>query len=768
MADLLTTATIRLVDQLTGPLKGVASRVQATAAQLGKIPGALQNAVMAPHMLGTGLLGGFLVHKEYEYDKLKTRFRAITELSDEEMGKLQNQMNAVGVKTAISRQELLEGALAWKEAGGSLEDYTRSLENYAKVARITHTSVKDVALESRGLMLAFGEDVSNPEQVKKMEEFFLVASKNIKGGAHALIEAMKNAAPIAAKLHITKEELAALISVGVAEGFQPGEIGRGLKTVPMRLMAPSKDALAQMRAANIDMVKLYGLDLEKTRDTSPLERALAGSGLKITEAAKNVLTRQLTKADFTQGLGPVQDKLTQDLATALGVPKGDARNRAIIAKAVDNHFKRTSKGLSLEELFKAQDLSLAELTPIFGKEHAAKIIATLRQKGLFDKIREQILKESPGAIDRKAEIALQGFSFQLDRLGVALTTLLGTVAGSGVTKDLASFFDRLTTGILKLGTVNPNVFRALAYGLGALIALPVAGLIIGQAAVAVRALGAAALIASGGLARLLVGAGALAAAPFLAMARGATAAALGLGILGSRAAVIASFVPAFLRFAGVLARISAIGAIVGGGIYAYQNFDKIVAFFERLAATPEAKGLVDSMSKLWETTKQLGANLDDALKAILKLFGAEPGENSGLFTALTKLIGFLDTIVNLTRLGIEGINSIFETKEEREAREKAKGESPFARKNAEDLRRAGEPLLQELLRQKLAPPQSIPGIGNLLNLNLPKQVVDVNVKVDVKAHNADAKVDVDTKTRLGTNADAVPVTTGNARERGVR
>ena len=117
---------------------------------------------------------------------------------------------------------------------------------------------------------------------------------------------MKNAAPIAAKLHITKEELAALISVGVAEGFQPGEIGRGLKTVPMRLMAPSKDALAQMRAANIDMVKLYGLDLEKTRDTSPLERALAGSGLKITEAAKNVLTRQLTKADFTQGLGPVQ------------------------------------------------------------------------------------------------------------------------------------------------------------------------------------------------------------------------------------------------------------------------------------------------------------------------------------------------------------------------------------------------------------------------------------------------------------------------------
>ena len=772
MADLMTTATIRLVDQLTGPLHQLAGRVNATAAQLGKINPALQNAVTAPHMLGTGLLGGFLIHKEYEYDKLRTRFRAITELSEKEMDALTGQMNTVGIKTAISRKELLEGALAWKEAGGSLEDYSRSLENYAKVARITNVSVKEVALESRGLMLAFGEDVSNPEQVKKMEEFFLVASKNIKGGAHALIEAMKNAAPIAAKLHISKEELAALISVGVAEGFQPGEIGRGLKTVPMRLMAPSKDALAQMRAANIDMVKLYGLDLEKTRDTSPLERALAGSGLKVTNAAKRVLTKQLTKADFSQGLGPIQDKLTQDLATALGVPKGDARNRAIIAKAVDNHFKRTSSGLNLSELFKAKGLSLAELTPIFGKEHAAKIIATLNQQKLFDKIREQILKESPGAIDRKAEIALQGFSFQLDRLGVALTTLLGTVAGSGVTKDLGAFFDKMTAGILKLGTLNPNVFRALAYGLGALVALPVVGLVVGQAAIAVRALGAAAAIASGGLSRLLIGAGALAAAPFLAMARGATAAALGLGILGARSAGLLAFLPGMLRFAGLVAKLTTIGALIGGGVYAYQNFDKIVAFFERLAATPEATALVESMTKLWDVTKQLGSHLDDAAKAILKLFGTDPGENSGLFTALTKLAELLTTVVGAAAKALELTNELIEG-------DRAKG-----RKRAYDILRKDaneqtwwESILEPKARRSwdshlggpLTPDQlqRIP-LDQMLKLNREPQQVDVNINVDVTSPNADTKVDANATTRLGTNANAVPVTTSNARERGVR
>jgi hypothetical protein len=185
---------------------------------------------------------------------------------------------------------------------------------------------------------------------------------------------MKSAAPIGAKLHIDKFSLAALGSIGVGEGFQPGEIGRALKTVPMRLVAPSADAMKAMRFAGIDLMKLYGIDTEKLKDTSKLSSGLAGMGLNLSKDVQAEVAASMKNADFSQGMGPVQDKLTAQIADGLGMKKGAATDRAKVAKAVGMFFQTAASGLNLEELFKSKDLALSILTPIFGKEQSARPI----------------------------------------------------------------------------------------------------------------------------------------------------------------------------------------------------------------------------------------------------------------------------------------------------------------------------------------------------------------------------------------------------------
>jgi hypothetical protein len=501
MAQLVTTAVIRMHDQLTAPLQAMASKVagygQRLNSSLRNVGAGVGGALGGGKVIGSAM-SGMLMHKEYEYDKQLTRFKAITEISDDEMKNLDAVMTRIGDKTSAKRTDILEGALKWKEAGASLDDYTKSLEDYAKISRITGTSIAETALESRGMMLAYGEDVSSQEAVRKNEEFVLVASKNIKGGLSALNEIFKSAAPIGAKLQIAKEDLAALGSVGVAEGFQPGEIGRALKTVPMRLVAPSQDALMSMRFAGIDMEKLYNIDRAKVQDTSGLVSGLRSMGVPIGDNLAASIQRQMVNADWSQGMGPLQDKISKNIGDAMGMKQGDAKNRGKINKAVGLFFQTAAKGLNLEELFKSKDLALSILTPIFGKEHAAKIMAIMNQGGLFAKIRDQIKKEAPGAIDRKSKIAFQGFSFELDNMTTAVDNFWKSFGAAGIKSDAAYAFRGIGDVFKAARDINPAIFQSAGRAATVLAAAGAGSALLGAAFKPLLA-GGAAFTALGGM-----------------------------------------------------------------------------------------------------------------------------------------------------------------------------------------------------------------------------------------------------------------------------
>lgn len=635
---------ISLVDKVSGPaskINGALTKLQTQASKMGSVAQKLAGGTLSM-AVPAGLSMAGLGHQELEWDELVHRFRAITEIADKDMTDLNSRIAGLSNKFGVGRTELLQGALAWKEAGGKLEEFSRSLETYTKIAGITKTTIAEASLETRGLMLAFGENVADPVAVKKMEEFFLVASKNIKGGAHALIEVMKQAAPIAAKLHIDKASLAALASVGVAEGFQPGEIGRGLKTVPMRLMAPSKDAITEMRAAQIDMKKLYGIDDAKMRDSSGLERALEANGLHVNDKVRKVILDGLTNADYSNGMGPVQDKLTKALGDALGMKKGDAQNRRILAKAIDQQFKRASTGLNLEELFKSTDLALSVLTPIFGKEHAAKMMAIFRQQKLFQHIRDEINEQSEGAIERKSNIFFEGFAFQWKRIKTNFENMLGSIGGSGIKNDLIPMFEGFANFLGRLQTADPALLRFTFWASATAASLPLLGIYVSTTAMAfgalagtaaaatgvLGALGTGVLGAAGGMLRGL-GAAARFAAMSLFLLRGAFAmggiggvlSLLGTGVAGIGSGIAAGFAALAGAAGTALVPILAIGAgmavVAAAGVLIYNNLSGLGQFFAGIGEG-FMKGLGPNTQRL---ISDIASGLGTVVEWLAKLIG---------------------------------------------------------------------------------------------------------------------------------------------------
>ncbi len=509
MSFMQATAVITAIDRASGVFGRVATAARAASGRYSSAAGAFAAAghkmhgalgLAAPTGLGLGMFG----FDQYEYDKLVHQYRAIAELTPDAFQKVQDAITATSNSMGVNKTELLDAAKGWQELGNSPESFIKNVGIATKVSRIAGITVAEQMKETSAMMRAFGHSLDDAATYKHFEEVYQVASKGMKGGAHAFGEAMQAWAPVAAGLGMTFEQASAFAQT-LGGQFDPSAIGNALKTGFMRLVAPVPKSKAALQAKGIDPKDFGEFDDAKLRDSRALIGALKGTGaFSITPQIEKLITQELATADLSQGIDPLTERLNEGLAKALGGKKMSAQDRKILAAALLNHMSGAMKSINPRNFFEVfGDLStnIAFMSQVFGKEHAAKFMDLLKQGEHWMSNYDNIMNHSEGSVERRWGIFFEGFFASWDKFKSSVDNFMNSVGGAGIKDDLAKVFETLANSFVQLQKTDPNILRGIFWGLAGLAALAPIGFALSGVASALGMIDAAAT----GVATLLIG-----------------------------------------------------------------------------------------------------------------------------------------------------------------------------------------------------------------------------------------------------------------------
>lgn len=690
MATLSSRLVISLVDQVSGPARGLKASMQSLqkeAAKIGKIAHKVAGGSLtlaAPGALSLHSMG----HKELEWDRLLHQYQAITEISPEGLERVKKAIIQTSNETGVSRQELLEAAKGWVELGNAPETFIENAKVAARTSRIVGVSVAEQMKESSALLRAFKGSHWNPEDFKHFEEVYMVASKGMKGGAHAFGEAMKMWAPIASAMGLTIEQASAFVQT-LGGQFQPTEIGNALKTGFMRLSAPTPKSAAAMRYAGIDETKLYNVDKTKL-DGGKVSEGLRGAGFSVSKKVEEQIAKVIATTDLTGGTGKLVDNLREVMTRAFGkrTKSGkymmDAKDSAVVQQAILSLVGNAKTTLNPMEFFKQfgpHANNVAFMSQVFGKEHAAKIIDLLKQGEHYVENYERIMKQVDGALGRKWDLYAKGFAFEWSRVQETLTNFLGSIGGSGIKEDLESMFQSISGFFEKMQEADPAMMKFLFWSTVAAAALPLVGLYVGTAGFALSALTGFATAAGGAMFFLarglwaatggalisglisLGGAARTAAAGFLVLSGVSRGAAIGALFTGLGSAVLGAMA-GLLPFLGIgLAVAAVVLAIAAAGMFIYQNWNGLGSFFSGFG-----EGFKEALGPLAPIAEKIGGAIKSVIDWLWKLTG--PVDESGekwrswghkaghavgtVVSKIANLFRWVGKLLNLVTFGLAG------------------------------------------------------------------------------------------------------------------
>lgn len=509
MSFMQATAVITAVDRASGVFGRVATAARAASGRYSSAAGAFAAAghkmhgalgLAAPTGLGIGMFG----FDQYEYDKLSHQYRAIAELTKEQFQSVQDEITKVSNAFGVNKTELLDAAKGWQELGNSPESFIKNVGIATQVSRIAGITVSEQMKETSAMMRAFGHSLDDAKTYKHFEEVYQVASKGMKGGAHAFGEAMQAWAPVASGLGMTFEQASAFAQT-LGGQFDPSAIGNALKTGFMRLAAPVPKSKAMLQAQGIDPMDFGKFDENKIRDAGALVNALKGTGsFSITPAVERMIAKELARADLSQGIDPLSEQLNEKLAKSMGGAKMSAQDRKILQAALLNHFSAAMESVDPKkffEVFGPLSKNVAFMAQVFGKEHAAKFMDLLKQGDHWLHNYDNIMNHSEGSVERRWKIFFEGFFASWDRFRSTIDNFMNSVGGSGIKDDLTGMFNSLADSFERLQKVDPEILRAAFWGIAGLAALAPIGFAISGIAASLGMVEAAAT----GIATLLIG-----------------------------------------------------------------------------------------------------------------------------------------------------------------------------------------------------------------------------------------------------------------------
>ena len=285
------------IDAVTGPLAKMGAQVRGfgtnfvgQTAMLGRSADAFHAKLRGVANTMTGLgggmagmfgmaLGGMELRAVAEYDKDLHSIFTVTGATADVMERFRAEAVRVSGATGSALRDLLEMGPTAAGLNMGLDAVVPKMAKLAEAARILKMPASDFLKMEKQTSIQFGLDWNNEKVQSQLIDTLVVAAKRFPGGGMALEEAMKAWGPVASKLHMSIAESVASAASVVASGFEPGQAGTALASSMMRLAALTPQASAALKASNVDIYKILGVDKTKLLTDDKLIANLGGLGL---------------------------------------------------------------------------------------------------------------------------------------------------------------------------------------------------------------------------------------------------------------------------------------------------------------------------------------------------------------------------------------------------------------------------------------------------------------------------------------------------------
>ena len=256
------------------------------------IKGTAHYAGLAAAAGGAGLMKAFSIGAAFESDMAKVA--AVSRASDEQLKQLTETARQLGADTVWSASEAAQGMQYLAMAGFKVEDIVKTMPgmlNLASAGAIDLASASDIA---SNILTGFGLSASDMNRVGDvLTNTFTQSNTTLQG----LGATMKYAAPVAKAMGVSIEEAAAMAGKLGDAGIQGEMAGTTLRSVLLRLSAPSEQAAEALKVLKVKTTDAKGQMKSFPQILKELNKAMSG----MSESARANFTKTIFETEAMSG-----------------------------------------------------------------------------------------------------------------------------------------------------------------------------------------------------------------------------------------------------------------------------------------------------------------------------------------------------------------------------------------------------------------------------------------------------------------------------------
>ena len=507
--------------------------------------------------IGAGLAKSVTVGAAFESDMAKVA--AVSRASDEQLKQLTETARKLGAETQWSASEAAQGMQYLAMAGFKTNDIVETMPgmlNLASAGAIDLASASDIA---SNILTGFGLSAGDMNRVGDiLTNTFTQSNTTLQG----LGATMKYAAPVAKAMGVSIEEAAAMAGKLGDAGIQGEMAGTTLRSVMLRLSAPSEKGAAALEALGVSTVDASGNMKKMPVIMKELDKAMSG----MSESAKANFTKAIFETEAMSGALVLMEQAGSGaLDNFVGSVKEVGSAEKVAGKQIDNlKGDVTILSSALQEMaLKIYD-SVAPALRSFAQK-ATEVVTKIGEWA----------KENPGLVKKIVAIA-------------------GAVAG--FTAAALPMVAALKTAQFVFALIKAPILAVR----GAIMAARMGWLLYKGAVVAGTTVTKGARVAQLALA---------------GATKVATAAQAAFNLVMNANPIV--------RIVTIV--IAAVAAIVAAGVALYKNWDTIVAkaqalwaaFAEKFPAIAElARNFIGSVKEIWNKVKDAFSSIIDFVKNV--------------------------------------------------------------------------------------------------------------------------------------------------------
>lgn len=445
----------------------------------------LMNAEMGASMLGmqrnwgnfahnvsmpAAIVTGIGARAVYEWSKVGNELQAVTQMS----ATARKEIEAVARALPGNPAENLSAALDLARTGFDAQQIRGTLATTVKLSRADSSVDQEQAADimtnvMKGMKLpdaTFGQATSSAERVANNLAFAAAQSSS---DVRLMGESFKYAAPMAARLGVSIEALSGMFMTMADAGIKGSESGVALRSGMVRLLKPTKDAMAILAKYNMELGD-YVSFREKLTGAS-LAKQLAASGFNADAGAlQRLLDSDLGGAQLVQRISEaVADGIGDGAQGADLDAIADAVTAALAAGADKMDFEKfvreaTAKGWNAGDFARFFDVRQGtRLSTLFGPDMVKNI----------ERVRAAMRGASGSGsfLDKMYAMQMQGAVGPWLRMQQSFGNLFISMAESGVLDTVAQLMDRIAASVMHLSKTDPGTLKAITYAIIGLAAL---------------------------------------------------------------------------------------------------------------------------------------------------------------------------------------------------------------------------------------------------------------------------------------------------------